>query len=607
MTNASKAKRLGAAMGAGLLAATALSSWATQDIARRLNHDPVLGAPVLSGFYQPFAWIRWQQEPWAHGVPRAFLPLRLGLLGLVVAGGGICLLLAQNRGNRPKAYPDTHGTAKFASEDEIRQAGLIGGDGLYIGAWADRAGRVHYLRHGGPEHVSAIAPTRSGKGVGLVIPNLLSWPGSTVVLDEKGELYQVTAGWRKSIGQTVLRWQPGHPTASAGFNFLDEVRLGTGHEVADAQNIAVMIIDPEGKGLNDHWDRGAFGLLTGVILHVMYCAAANGFGASLPDVAAVLSDPTRTADDLYDEMATNQHLPGGGRHRVIAAAGQIQRNRSEKERSAMLSSVVTFMEVFADPIVGANCRYSDFRIRDLSDAKQPVSLYIILPGSDKLRLRPLARLMLTMIIRGAIDVPITFDASGQPVPPHAHRSLWMFDEFPSFHRLAIFEDALATLAGFGVTAFLISQDREQLIAAYGQNETILSNCGVQVVYAPNRWETAQWISRLTGESTVSLDLTSESGKRGGWLNQVNHSITQVARPLMTPDEVMGMPGPTKTDGAITAPGQMLIFAAKLKIKGRQILYFEDPVFSARAAIPPPTRSDTMAEMWFAVGKELTRA
>jgi type IV secretion system protein VirD4 len=593
MSNRAKAKRAVAILAAALLGATALSCWATQDIAGRMGQDPVLGDPVVAGIYQPLGWLSWQQQPWAASVPRVFLPVRLALMGLIFGGGGIVLIVVQRRTNRPVAHKAAHGTARFASEAEIKQAGLIGREGLYVGAWADGIGRVHYLRHDGPEHVSAIAPTRSGKGVGLVIPNLLSWTGSAVVLDEKGELFQVTAGWRKSIGQSVFRWQPGHPDNSAAFNFLAEVRLGTGHEVADAQNIAVMIIDPDGKGFKDHWDRSAFGLLTGVVLHVMYLADARGEIASLTDVATALSDPTRPSDQLYDDMATNTHLAGGRRHNTIAAAGQIQRNRPEKERGSVLSSVVTYMELFADPIIADNTNHSDFAIRDLMDAERPVSLYIILPGSDKVRLKPLARLMLTMIVRGAIDVAITFDRSGQPLPPHKHRSLWMFDEFPGFGRLAVFEDALAKIAGFGVTAFLISQDREQLIAAYGQNETILSNCGVQVVYAPNRWETAQWISRLTGESTVSLDLISESGKRGGSLNNVSHSIGQIARPLMTPDEVMRMRGPQKDGSRITSPGQMLIFAAKLKIKGRQILYFEDAAFAERAEIPPPAQSDSL--------------
>jgi type IV secretion system protein VirD4 len=592
MNNRTQAKRAVAILTATLLSATALSSWATQDIAARLGHNPVLGAPVAAGFYQPFEWIEWQRQPWADQVPRAFLPLRLGLPVLMVAGGGIILAVVQRRTNRPVAYKEAHGTAKFATEAEVQKAGLIGREGLYIGAWASKSD-VHYLRHDGPEHVSAIAPTRSGKGVGLVIPNLLSFTGSAVVLDEKGELWQVSSGWRKSIGQTVFRWQPGHPTNSVAFNFLAEVRLRTGQEVADAQNVAVMIIDPEGKGFKDHWDRTAFGLLFGVILHVMYLADARGEVASLADVGQALSDPSLPADDLYEAMATNTHL-NGRRHNAIAAAGQTQRNRAEKERSSVLSTVVTYMELFADPVIADNTNHSDFAIRDLMDAERPVSLYIVLPGSDKVRLRPLARLMLTMIVRGAIDVPITFDVHGQPLPPHKHRALWMFDEFPSFGRLAVFEDALAKIAGFGVTAFLISQDREQLIAAYGQNETILSNCGVQVVYAPNRWETAQWISRLTGESTVNLDLFSESGKRGGWLNNVSHSIAQIGRPLMTADEVMRLPGPTKDGTTITSPGQMLVFASKLKIKCRQILYFEDKIFSERAEIPPPVESDSLA-------------
>jgi type IV secretion system protein VirD4 len=115
-----------------------------------------------------------------------------------------------------------------------------------------------------------------------------------------------------------------------------------------------------------------------------------------------------------------------------------------------------------------------------------------------------------------------------------------------------------------------------------------------VVYAPNRWETGQWISHLTGASTVTMELISESGKRGGWLNNVNRSFAQIARPLMTPDEVMRLRGPAKNGAAITAAGELLLFAARLKIKGRQILYFEDPTFSERAAMPAPARSDTLA-------------
>ena len=145
--------------------------------------------------------------------------------------------------------------------------------GVYIGGWTDAKGTTHYLRHDGPEHCIVIAPTRSGKGVGNVVPTLLSWPASAVIYDEKGELWALTAGWRASgADNVVIRWEPGATEGSAGFNFLAEVRLGTPHEVADAQNIAQMLCDPEGRGLADHWQKTSFALLTGLILHVLYKA-----------------------------------------------------------------------------------------------------------------------------------------------------------------------------------------------------------------------------------------------------------------------------------------------------------------------------------------------
>ena len=285
-----RARRAIAVLGAVLLGGTALSSWATQDIASRLDHHPALGTPIADGFYQPFAWVSWQQQPWAAGMPGVFLPAKSGAMGLMLAVCGISLALIMRSTNRPKAYPTSHGTARWADEKEIRAAGLLGkAEGVYIGAWTDKAGRVHYLRHDGPEHVSAIAPTRSGKGVGLVVPTLLSATESAVILDEQAELWEITACWRKSIGQTVLRWNPGSPDNSCAFNFLAEVRLETEHEVADAQNVAGMILDPDGRGLKDHWDRTGFALLTGVILHVMYLANAEGKVASLPDVAMAVS------------------------------------------------------------------------------------------------------------------------------------------------------------------------------------------------------------------------------------------------------------------------------------------------------------------------------
>jgi hypothetical protein len=167
-------------------------------------------------------------------------------------------------------------------------------------------------------------------------------------------------------------------------------------------------------------------------------------------------------------------------------------------------------------------------------------------------------------------------------------------EFPSLGRLAVIEDALAKCAGFGIKAYLIMQDREQLLATY-PHETILSNCHVRIAYAPNKLETVEWLSKELDTQTINLEVYSESGRRSGYLSQVSHSITQAARALMTPGEIMRLPGPVKSGLQILSAGELLLMTAgKRPIRGRQILYFEDPTFAARAAILPPLTTDTLS-------------
>lgn len=577
-----------------LLGATALCSAATQFIASQAGYDPALGQPILGHFYSPLAWLQWQQAPWAPSLATAFSLAESGLLAAVSLGmlGGLYASNAKRR--RPRKYDDAYGTARFATEKEIRASGLMPAlSGVYVGAWTDRKDQLRYLRHDGPEHIAAIAPTRSGKGVGLVLPTLLSWPASTVVFDEKGELWNLTAGWRdRHAENVVLRWQPGSPDQSCGFNFLEEIRLGSPYEVADTQNVAIMICDPEGLGFEDHWDKTAYALITGLILHECHKARARGEVASLPDVAYSLSDPTRNADALYQEMVSNKHLDGE-RHSVVAAAGRDQLNREAKERTAVHSTATTYLELFRDPLIANNARHSDFRVADLMNHDRPVSLYILVPGSDKVRLRPLVRLLLTMIMRGLTGVEIRYD-QGRPLIPHRHRMLLMLDEFPSLGRLRVFEDALAKCAGFGIKAYLVMQDREQLLAAYHAHETIMSNCHIRVAYAPNKIETAEWISKMLGTTTVVLDTYSESGKRSGYLSNVTHTYQQNSRPLITPDEVMRLRAPVKDRDRIVEAGELVLFSAGMPpIKGSQILYFQDPTFAWRASVPPPSQPGTI--------------
>jgi type IV secretion system protein VirD4 len=589
----------------GLIAGTVvLNAIATQYVAYRVGYHPAIGAPLFGRIYAPWDWIAWQQAAWAVNARHAFQIVYAGLFGSCVAalGGGLAYTASVRR--RPKQHRGVHGTARFQTETEIRQGGLLprtpGGphDGVYVGGWMDRKGRTHYLRHDGPEHCIVIAPTRSGKGVGNINTTLLSWPASCAVYDEKGELWQLTAGWRaKHANNTVIRLEFGAVDGSAGFNFLEEVRLGTPHEVADAQNIAQMLCDPHGKGLDDHWQKTSFALLAGLILHTLYQHRARGETASLADVADALSDPARPADDLWLEMVENRHLKTGPQT-FVAAAGRDMIDREVRERGSVLSSAKTYLTLFQDPLIARNTRRSDFRVIDLMNHERPVSLYIVTRGSDKERLRPLVRLLFTMMARTLMGVPLRF-ANGRPVTPHKHRLLMMLDEFPSLGRMPIIEDALPKCAGYGIKCFLAAQDREQLFSAYGQHQTITTNCHIRIVYAPNERETARWVSDMIGTTTIVKEDVTESGNRLGALSHVSRSFHEVSRPLMTPDEIATLKKPRKQRGddgkdVITEAGEMVVFVAgENPIKGTQVLYFLDPLFSRRAAVPAPPTGSTM--------------
>jgi type IV secretion system protein VirD4 len=580
----------------GLVTVTvAASTAATQFVAYRVHYHPMLGVPWFGHAYAPWAWAQWMQAPWAANAKSTFSWLNVGFMGVAIAGL-LAGLSASNARRKPIKHGDVHGSARFMTEEaEIRGTGLLvrrhkPHAGVYVGGWTDPARRIQYLRHDGPEHAIVVAPTRSGKGVGNILPTLLSWPASTLVYDEKGELWALTAGWRSGDGgNTVIRWEPGAVDGSAGFNFLEEVRIGTPFEVSDAQNIAQAICDPRGEGLEgkDHWTKTSFALITGMILHVRHLALARGTAGTLADLATMLSDPARDANALWDEMLNSTHP-------VVAAAGRDMLDRPEKERGSVLSSAKVYMTLFADPLVARNTARSDFRLIDLMNADKPVSLYIVTRGADKERLRPLVRLLLTMAMRQLMGVELRYE-NGQAIMPHRHRLLALLDEFPSLGRMEVIEGSLPKAAGYGIKFFLAAQNREQLFQAYGPHQSITGNCHIRIIYAPNEGSTADWISHDIGNTTIVKEDVTESGLKSGSLKNVSRTYHEVSRPVMTPDEIMALRKPRKDDdGRIVETGEMVVFiAGERPIKGTQILYFIDPTFSERSRIAAPRSGTTI--------------
>ena len=539
-------------------------TWAaTQWTAFRLGFQPQLGTPwfELAGWpvYYPPAFFWWWFSFDAYA-PAIFVKgaIITASGGLIAIAAGIFMSIIRSREARNVA---TYGSARWAEEREIRSAGLLGPDGVVLGRY-DRT----YLRHDGPEHVLCFAPTRSGKGVGLVVPTLLTWPGSCIVHDIKGENWGLTAGFRAKYGR-VLLFDPTNAKSSA-YNPLLEVRQGE-WEVRDVQNIADILVDPEGSlDKRNHWEKTSHSLLVGAILHVLYAEKDK----TLAGVASFLSDPRRPVEATLRAMMDTPHLGEAGVHPVIASSARELLNKSENERSGVLSTAMSFLGLYRDPVVAQVTARCDWRIADLVASERPVTLYLVVPPSDINRTKPLIRLILNQIGRRLTEELNT--------SARRHRLLLMLDEFPALGRLDFFESALAFMAGYGLKSFLIAQSLNQIERAYGPNNAILDNCHVRVSFATNDERTAKRVSDALGTATELRDSTNYAGHRlAPWLGHLMVSRQETARPLLTPGEIMQLP---PTDEIVMVAGTPPIRATKAR-------YFEDVRLQERILTPPDLR------------------
>ncbi|UPJ98235.1 conjugal transfer protein TraG [Bradyrhizobium sp. 172] len=538
-----------------------LAIWgATEWTAWRLAWQPELGRPwfelaAFKVYYPPvFFWWWFVYDAYA---PHVFVE------GAFIAASGTFISIAVAIGMsvwraREAKNVETYGSARWADAGEVRAAGLLGPDGVVLG----KLGR-DYLRHDGPEHVLCFAPTRSGKGVGLVVPSLLAWPGSAIVHDIKGENWQLTAGFRARHGR-VLLFDPTNPKSSA-YNPLLEVRRGE-WEVRDVQNVADVLVDPEGSlDKRNHWEKTSHSLLVGAILHVLYAEADK----TLAGVAAFLSDPKRPIEATLKAMMTTPHLGEHGPHPVVASTARELLNKSENERSGVLSTAMSFLGLYRDPVVAQVTRRCEWRIADLIADSRPTTLYLVVPPSDISRTKPLIRLVLNQIGRR-----LTEDLHGRE---RRHRVLMMLDEFPALGRLDFFESALAFMAGYGIKSFLIAQSLNQIEKAYGPNNAILDNCHVRVSFSTNDERTARRVSDALGTATEMRAMKNYAGHRlNPWLGHLMVSRQETARALLTPGEVM----------QLSPSDEIVMVAGTPPIRARKARYYEDRRFTERV-LPPP--------------------
>jgi type IV secretion system protein VirD4 len=554
----------------------------TQQYAKSQNYHPLLDKQKVTGhIYTPFAIMQWRKQ-FNKLTPKEFkqslyAPMTGGSLALFIFFIAAMIL-------KTKKLPESHGTARWATDDEFEAKDMTKPEGVMLGVMKNGK----YIRHNGPEHIICYAPTRSGKGVGIIIPSLLSWRHSVLVTDIKGENWAITAGFRQKIFKNkVIKFDPTCTDGTgARFNPLEEIRIRTNHEVKDTQRIVNMIVDPQGKGELDHWGKTAGALLTGLILYVLYTRPNK----SLSEVASIINDPNeadigatllRMANEEHSDEATLSSIYEGTtdcKHPIIWNSLVECANKPADERGSVISTAVSNLALYRDPIIAANISKSDFKIADLMNYDVPVSLYIVIPPSDLDRVVPLTRIIINQIFTTLTEKMKFVDA--KPVADYKHRLLLLIDEFPAFGSLQNLEKALAFIAGYGLKALLIVQSLNQLNKIYSKENSILDNMHVQIAYTPNDNTTAREISDALDTSTIMV--TSQSYEKGAFMGARKSGLSESGRKLMTPGELRVMPYADE-----------LVFVAGINpYKAKKIIYYTDENFKKRL-LPPPEKSDRL--------------
>lgn len=566
-------KPIMAASALALLTATLGASWATQNVAHAFGYQRALDGRIVTinakPIYQPFAILKWQKR-WSKRYPKAFaIPKLVTALSFIGASGFMLLAI---RPARPRRKP--FGAKAWADRRDAEHMQLFADDGIVLGKF----GR-DYLCYDGDEHVLLCGGTRTGKTRGAVIPTLLAWPHSMIVLDIKNELY---AGDKRHGFHGAAAYRSLHgPTLklaftqkeSAAFNVLDTVRKGE-FEVKDVQNIVEIIADPYGDGrFLEFWDRSAKQALSGLILHVLYSEEDK----TIYRVCRLLAN----LDETAKLMEQTHHLrdPATGRtypHPAAEHAAQSFRTYQDRTRSGIKATAQSYLTLFDDPLVQKHTSRSDFSIDDLMCADRPMTLFLSWPPSDTARLKPMIRLTLACILHGLTEN----QTEGPRGKPKRHRLLLLLDEFPQLGKLDIFQSMLGLSSGFDVRAFMISQSINFIEQAYGKDNTILDNCGIIAAYGATDIKSAKVISEMAGETREMVETETWSGPMGGMgFKTKSINFKEEPRALISPSEVRALPR-----------DEQLIFAGGGKaLRAKKIKYDQEPIFRRRLVrtfVPP---------------------
>jgi type IV secretion system protein VirD4 len=461
-----------------------------------------------------------------------------------------------------KPRQTVHGKARFASEGDMRHHGLLtnDGDGIILGRKGDQflTASLRQL-----PHVMLAAPTGSGKGVGIVIPNLLNWNHSAVVLDIKKENWTLTAGFRKSNGHEVFLFDPASPERHTHrWNPLGYIRDDPGLIVDDVQKIG-NIIFPDVPGTDPLWTASCRSLFLGLVLYVF---ETEGKPRTLGQVAR---EALSGSDENLTAIIEERERGSAPLSMVCSSSLKDYINTADNTRTSIRKTFTSRFELFLNPILDAATAENDFDLKALRQRR--ITVYIGITPDNLARLAPLLNLFFQQVV----------DINTRELPEHnpslKYQCLLILDEFRSLGKLQIVVDAIAFLRGYGVRLLPIFQSPSQVREVYGEDaaKNFFQNHAVRICYTPADMDVAAEISKEMGNFTVKVKSTSRSGGMSKDRSR-SVSISEQSRALMLPQEVKDI----KDD-------EELVFARGCPpIRATKIRWYLDPTFKSRV-LPVP--------------------
>ena len=498
--------------------------------------------------------------------------LRKKLVGsMAVSGLGLLVVLpgalfAASRPRRP-----LHGDARFANAVEVARAGLLGstkpsGPSILVGRY-----RGKFLALPGQLSVMLSAPTRSGKGVGVVVPNLLNWSDSAVVLDIKGENYDITAGYRTERGQAVYAFSPFDESArSHRWNPLTAVRTSPLHRVGDLLTIGQVFFPNDGSGTSSEafFNDQARNLFLGLGLVLIetpelprtigeLLRQSSGRGQSLKGHLSALIEQRKSAGNPLSDECTD--------------ALQRLLSNSENTLTSIVSTLNAPLTIFADAVVDAATSADDFRLEDVR--RKRMSIYVRIPPNRLANARPLLALFFSQLVNLNTQRLPEQDASLKV------QCLLVNDEFAAMGRVGVISAAAAFLAGYNLRLLTVVQAMSQLDAVYGDKDarTFATNHGLQILYAPREQRDADEYSAMLGQ------FTERATSRGRSHSFSQHGHSSVSRNESEQRRSLLLPQEFKELGSERL---VVIFENCKPILGEKIRYHREKVFTSRLRPPP---------------------